>query len=177
MEVILKPLSWSYVAGFFDGEGCISYAKRTYGKYIIVHVSQGYKNELASGVLADTLKFLVSHKIKARLSYYGDRGHETWLPTSRVLTSSSEASKTWLEYMLPFLRVKRQQAIDALEFITSIKHPNLSPGVIDTIKDQRDRNISIKKIAKSLGVSHSAVRYQLIKLGGYEPLERKKNTI
>jgi hypothetical protein len=88
-----------------------------------------------------------------------------------------KAFKAWLEYMLPFLRVKRQQAIDALEFITSIKHPNLSPGIIDTIKDQRDRNISIKKIAKSLGVSHSAVRYQLIKLGGYEPLERKKNTI
>jgi hypothetical protein len=160
------PITWEYLAGFFDGEGCIYWMKSGNRKYCIVHVSQGWVNENRSGVLQDILAFLLEHGINARkVSYTNANDH-------RVITSATIACRQWLEGMLPFLRVKRSAAET---FLKQMEITNLCRITLSTrsgIIKRREEGISLNKIAEEFGVTKGTVRYNLIKYSNYAPLER-----
>lgn len=107
-------MTWEYVAGFFDGEGCIGYHKRAYGRYVYAFVSQGVVNERESSVLAEMQKFLRAHGVDASLTCETNAAHpQVW----RLKTSAAISCDLWLKAMLPHLRVKQAKAREAIAFI------------------------------------------------------------
>uniref|UniRef100_A0A6H1ZAV8 Putative homing endonuclease n=1 Tax=viral metagenome TaxID=1070528 RepID=A0A6H1ZAV8_9ZZZZ len=173
----MNTITDQYLAGFFDGEGCIHFAKRdyrftnraiNYAKFITVSVSQGQKNEANGHVLKRICEYLNSKDINVRFKNAGCRNQST--PYYRVEASSAVACKKWLSLMLPYLIVKRSKAEEALIFISTFKNPNIDPVIIKQILFLRQSNLSIYKIAKELKVSPPTVRGQLIKHNCYIPL-------
>ena len=64
-----KPLTWEYIAGFFDGEGTICFANYKYRKgesrYITIAISQA---ESQAKIIYEIKDFLQREKIRCRLS-------------------------------------------------------------------------------------------------------------
>lgn len=105
-------MTWEYLAGFFDGEGCIHYANRPYGRYVHMHVSQGHVNESASQVLHKVFEFLRTQGIPVRYAEHKGDG--------KVIATNVPALTAWLNGMLPYLIVKKAKAIEALAFAQTI---------------------------------------------------------
>jgi hypothetical protein len=97
-------VSWAYVAGFFDGEGCVGAPSSRTG----VHVSVVQKSPR---VLEEIAAFLESHGVTT--SYHRNRSHPARMYSLHA--SSHEGARAWLEGMLPYLIVKRQCAEDAIQ--------------------------------------------------------------
>ena len=111
-------MTWEYLAGFFDGEGCIyiNHRSYSYGKYQAVKITQGIVNEANSGIIAEIFNFLQDHKIPVRWhedKYQGNKKFE-------VIASNKQACIGWLEGMLPYLRVKREKAVEAIGYIQKL---------------------------------------------------------
>jgi len=161
-------ITWGYLAGFFDGEGCIHFLKRPYGKYCIVQITQGWQNEENSNIIHLIYEFLLKNDIRANLrSYRYDSG---W----RVIVSSTRGCRLYLEKMLPYLIVKRQKAINFLEFMNITRDTRIDPKMRREIIELRAQNLSITKIAKIVGVNFTTVKYNLIKYSDYQSLHHRK---
>ena len=109
-------MTWEYLAGFFDGEGCIFYNERNYGRrrYALVNVTQGSVNEEKSHICRQIHVFLRSANIPCRLNTYPGRNGAHG--GCKVVVSNAPGIIAWLEGMLPYLKVKREDAILAIEF-------------------------------------------------------------
>ena len=101
-------MTWNYLAGFFDGEGCIHYAARSYGRYVHVHVSQGVVNERQSQIILRVHRHLRSHGIYPRLSFYPGG--------LKCVVTNCQGTIAWLSAMQPYLIVKREMASSAIDF-------------------------------------------------------------
>lgn len=101
----MTSMNWAYVAGFFDGEGCV-------GKYAHFHVSmnQAEPHDLVIYAIQD---FLTTQGVESRVdvSHSGRRNHNAVHVLS--LNKQSEVKK-FLEGVLPFLIVKREKAEEVL---------------------------------------------------------------
>ena len=110
--------------------------------------------------------FLQANDINARLTYYGQRGNAS--PAIRVIASSGMSCQNWLLGMLPYLRLKRDKAYEALDFISQyIKHPWLTPLQKTRILELRQDGLGIRKIGKALSIDRQSVKRHLIKLSNY----------
>lgn len=166
-------ISWEYLAGFFDGEGCIHCSQRSYGRYIIVSLSQGSKNEIQSHILRDIHIFLTHNYIKTNLKADKNLRADKEIKYYKLIACSKYAVHDWLTEMLPFLRVKHQAAIAALNFLHTIKKPWLSPRHDKEILELRRENKSIKAIAQMMRISHMGVKSSLMRQGMYVPMRTK----
>jgi hypothetical protein len=162
-----------YLAGFFDGEGCIFYNKRPYcrRRYVSVKVTQCESNEQVGNVLHEVHAYLLRHGIKAHLTKHkagkrSKQGHYT------VVASSAPACVAWIRLMLPFLLVKHRAAVDTLKFLETIEHPWTTAAQGDEVEQRRSRGQSIKIIGKAMGLSHGTAKRILTKRGIYHPLPR-----
>ena len=124
-------MNWPYLAGFFDGEGCIHYSTRPYGRYVLVKVSQGWVNE-RSGVCGEVLDFLGSNGIRARLTCKSARERERF-GKHEVIASSAEGCRLWLVGMLPFLIVKRNAAEGAIKHTLLLKRRTILAPLKETV--------------------------------------------
>ena len=117
-----NDVTWEYLAGFFDGEGCIHYQHREYGKYVLVNVTQGTVNEAKSHVLRKIFVFLRSHGIPVRWNPYTNMNPYTknYSGGIKVVATNAPSVIAWLEGMLPHLIVKRDLAIEAVAFARTI---------------------------------------------------------
>ena len=94
----------AYYAGFFDGEGCVT------------SNGQGYLNVVISGNNLEVLQ-----EMKER---FGGNIHTRPNGTSN-LSLSTQLGKAFLETLLPFLRVKREVAIQGLALASTQRgNPN-----------------------------------------------------
>ena len=82
--------------------------------------------------------------------------------------------RNWIEFMLPFLRVKREKAIEALNFIATAKGAKLTPIQINQIITLREKGWPIHKIGAEIGVMKSTVKVILEKHTNYSPIIKKK---
>lgn len=105
-----SPEEWAYLAGLFDGEGCISATQRSRSTFQVrLRVSQ------RSGLF---LEVLVSEFDVGRITTYHrrDRGN-------RSVTLWNVVAKTEVRFllqgMMPYLRLKKSQAELALELLDS----------------------------------------------------------
>ena len=163
------PLTWEYLAGLFDGEGCIYFSERPGGRrYVMVNITQGVVNDDASRIILDIHEFLTQHGIKAGLTSHA-ASNPLWKGGRKVSAASSHAVRDWLEGMFPYLRIKRAQAAGALTFLEGITAPWLTAAEDREIKTLRESGLNIIKIAESTGRSKGTVKRSLTRQGAYVP--------
>ena len=151
-----NALTWEYIAGFFDGEGCIFFMKYK-NNHVILYIGQGDKNNTPCHVIEDICDFLKGEGIKARFTHYAARS--PYSREARVIVSSSASCRDWLIGMLPFLRVKKQKAIETIQLLdTKMKHRWTSPRETKTILELRQQGYGIKRIAKEVSKTHGTVK-------------------
>ena len=108
----MANLSWPYIAGFFDGEGCIFF-----GESIQVVFSQsglvGYE------VLVSIQQFLKDNNINSILRTSVDnRYNHQPRRYSLCIKCNRDNVRLFLQKIIPFVHIKRTKAQDVLRFIT-----------------------------------------------------------
>jgi len=106
--VTVDPTLLSYLAGFVDGEGCIVIIKTQtqYQPAYCLHLEVTNCNKEVLDLFADTFKRGTVLKFKDRIN---------WRPCWVYQSSSRQAAEI-LQLLLPFLRVKKNQALLGIEF-------------------------------------------------------------
>lgn len=97
----------AYIAGFFDGEGCIRIKKANQGGnsyYIIAHITNTYRKTL------EDVKELFGGQIRIQ-----ERGKNKTVYNWCI---TSDEAQDFLTILTPFLKEKRKQAIEAIRFHT-----------------------------------------------------------
>lgn len=108
----MNEIGLAYIAGFFDGDGCVT---------IIRH-----KNKLSSGGYAYYLKVEIAQKImlylfEELLETYGGKIRQTKQP-AHFWGILGDKAVTFLQDILPYLRIKQREAKVGIEFQARIKH-------------------------------------------------------
>ena len=106
-----KEADLAYIAGIIDGEGSILITRDVYSNknpVMRVIVRVGMIEEVALKFMQKTLKVGKFYKEKP---YHHKRA------MNRLVVTSYEEVKSSLESLLPFLKVKKEQALLALKFI------------------------------------------------------------
>lgn len=133
-ENLAEPVSWSYVAGFTDGEGHIAIKKaNTDGTSFGIVL---YQNIDADWVLHEIQMFLAEHEIDARL-YEAKRPKDSRHPTVGMYLSIRRVRDVYrfLENTLPYLIVKRPAAIRVLKAIERKAETTGRSGYYDFLKE------------------------------------------
>lgn len=103
----LKPISWEWLGGWFDGEGCI--AVRRDKRNGNVNIWLQFHQHSVSGVLFEIREFLES---RGMVTYYRDaQAH------SSIQVSRKNDVQICLKRLSPYLRVKREHALECLDYL------------------------------------------------------------
>lgn len=115
--------SWEYVAGFYDGEGCFRVYpyKNTNSNG---HIYTGERPFVVVSQVKDNNKVLhlISNKFKdydIKHSFYEDKYKEykhIGRPMSVIQITDRRSCKVFIEYVLPFLIIKKEEAKIVLTF-------------------------------------------------------------
>jgi hypothetical protein len=118
--------SWAYLAGFTDGDGCIS-REVSKGRYTYARIRWNQK-ESDSAVLDWIGDFLVSQGIKTGSRRYSvaTAGHR--YPQRELGITNAEDTRLVLHQLVPYLVVKRQRAIEALALLDHVHQMKLIYG-------------------------------------------------
>lgn len=108
----MKPLDWSYVAGFFDGEGyaCV---RRTKDNGLSFQAGMAQGGPEGKSVFDDMMTFFAARGIKADV-YRHSRSVNKQMWALRIVSRDSLCK--FLEAVLPYLRIKKVQSQDILRF-------------------------------------------------------------
>ncbi len=101
----------AYFAGLVDGEGCITVSKGKYDNRVLAVVI----------VMCDKEPIELLHQSFGGCLFYVEKKNPKW-KNSWHWSVKSQKAKPFLEAVLPYLRVKRKQALAALELIDSFTH-------------------------------------------------------
>ncbi|KKK73688.1 hypothetical protein LCGC14_2891330 [marine sediment metagenome] len=109
----MRNVDLAYYAGLFDGEGCINinHHKPQRGKRTEQHTLRCYLG-MCNEVLVRSLGASFGGSVKYRAIHLKNpkwKDHWIW-------TIESNQALHWLKMMLPFLRLKKQEALVAIEF-------------------------------------------------------------
>jgi hypothetical protein len=151
-------ISWEYIAGFMDGEGCICLV----GNRCKIGIAQGRKQ---SHVLDVIQGFLLSHDIHCWIT----KGHPTknrGNPIDALWMSSRKACLRYLTHVLPYLIVKHDKAIQAIELINPklAREQDFLQRMEMAIAAYRD-GMSSLQIFKKYRIFHAPLRRHLAKRG------------
>ena len=144
----MHSISWEYVAGFFDGEGCVGIhqnkARRGNGCPVVIIAQTGDRGRLLLLEIADFLKPM---------------GVSTYLGTSKRMKDTHRTCYnlrianrpgviTFLRGVFPYLRIKKVEAQDVLRFLT----------VFGSIKGWYFRELNqLRSAAKARGEGYVAI--------------------
>lgn len=114
LEVGVKEgISTNYMAGFFDGEGCVNFTRSGSSKRLVLRTMITNTNVKVLEALQRQFGGNISHP---RVLKHG------WKPF-RSLTLPQNASRSFLEQLAPFVYVKRKQVKLALLFLKFRNNP------------------------------------------------------
>ena len=114
-------MNWQYIAGFFDGEGCVCWPVG-YGASPQVFVTQ---SDTRGYILLDGIqKFLAGEGIITRLVKAGNRPPRK--PNWNLYVSGRESHIKFMKTLLPYVHIKRTVIQDSLRFFKLF--PPLSRG-------------------------------------------------
>lgn len=112
-------MSWEYIAGFFDGEGNVSY----FGEKAFSTINISQSRDRGFRVLSLIKEFLETQGIKAQvysydaIKFYGQRGVDgNYASVHRLHVIGREAVVSFMEGVLPFLHVKQIEVQDCLRY-------------------------------------------------------------
>lgn len=141
----LKDTDWAYLAGFFDGEGCVAIIE-TQRKRSRLSNRASYPYYQIRMVITNT-DYLLLESLQQQ---FGGSIHihcQTGERTSKQfqwMLDSRRKSEPVLRGMLPYLRYKNREVELALEFLCGVK-PN-NGGLILTPKEVERRQRIVRKI-------------------------------
>lgn len=155
-------MDWSYLSGFFDGEGSINIRNgfrqngKTHKSVQLILAQVFYQAD----VLEKIRDFLLNEAIHSSVHIRQPKLVISQLHAMHIL-SVSRYSDVWkmLEKMLPLLIVKRQKAIEALEFLREHDWRPSSRRIEigEKIVKLYQRGESMPTIAKEFGYSIGSV--------------------
>jgi len=105
---LLKETDWAYIAGIIDGEGSIFIQKNGKSKYKIVTLT-------VSNIDLEMLEWM-KNKLNAGAIYIL-KCHPNRKQCYKWQNSAHKVVYTILIKMLPYLKIKRDKAIEAISFI------------------------------------------------------------
>src|SRR6266851_292900 len=111
-------MSWKYVAGFFDGEGCIGVYRQTSSKKYSTGSPRAQfvqAQERGREVLEAIQAFLAVHDIKSavRVHFVGDT---RWKRSYCLRLTDFKQVVSFATHVLPYLWVKRTECQDFLRY-------------------------------------------------------------
>jgi hypothetical protein len=137
----MKDRNWSYLAGLFDGEGCISICERkdAKGDNAFIFCIQ------ITNTNTDLMKWLVSHFGGVYYSQDGKSRKANWKPSYRWRVKGRKNEEEFLLGVLPYLVVKREQALLALEFVRlfQVKDTTRRLEIATKMRELNRRGISV----------------------------------
>lgn len=114
----MASINWSYMAGFFDGEGCVCFSPTgSTGKgKLQCHVSQ--TREVGKLLLEEIRDFLLSHGIDSHLYSWN---MDKYNPNRRggyhkLVVTRWDHAVTFLRSVFPYLKIKRVIAQDVIRY-------------------------------------------------------------
>lgn len=115
-------ISWSYITGFFDGDGCIHFKNRENKdnykhRTMMVYLDQA---KFQGQVLYEISTFLKKENIEHRIVFNGKSGKYL-----RLVISSLTNCEYFLKKVLPYTIVKKEKVINAIKYIGEKNHKNL----------------------------------------------------
>jgi len=118
MNYPARPITWQWLAGFTDGDGCIS-MEVSKGRYRYSRIRWSQK-ESTSWVLDEILELLQKYDVKVtdRNFSVAIKGHK--YPQRELCITNAADTRFVLRKLLPYLVVKRERAIEALEILDEV---------------------------------------------------------
>lgn len=112
----MMQLNWEYVAGFFDGEGCVStFTNRARRGLFGTQVTFGQSGERGRVLLTEIQEFLAAHGIKAYLmARKPARGQLAWA----LVIGARPSVMIFFGYVRGRVRIKKQVVEDTWRFYT-----------------------------------------------------------
>jgi hypothetical protein len=114
----MKEQNWSYMAGLFDGEGCVSITEHTFNDkktgYTWNHFI--FMVQITNTNL-DLMRWLVAHFGGKYYIQNRHPKHPNWKLSYRWRPKGRKNEETFLLNVLPYLVVKKEAAKVALEFV------------------------------------------------------------
>ena len=150
-----------YFAGFFDGEGCIGIYERAAhhagpdakNPYFAIGISVSNTNFEVLRHIKRTCGGIIGKKERDRLTQAGNLKSPLWR-----WSAQSRESIHIVKFALPYLIVKREQALFAIEFHNSVMeysrcighwgHVKLTPEEVQRRRDCVTRMMSLKRSPK-----------------------------
>lgn len=110
-------IGWAYVAGFFDGEGCVrAYPRpgRLTGQQCFISITQTGKR--GEEVLKEIQTFILNYGIKSSVCVHKHKNPK-WTDVWALFIRSNPGVVAFIGRAMPYLRVKKVEALDVWRFI------------------------------------------------------------
>jgi len=163
-------MNWSYIAGFLDCDGCILISKRKKTSYPSIRVSFFNTNK-------DVLE-----KMRVFIGYGNiHENPNNWRGTKTFYYLQCYANAQNLRILrktIPYLEIKKQKAIEAIEILENRPHPQWGSLRRRPIKEVVNLYLSgktQKEIGEMFGVGDSTVCEYMRKYG-YSAKELRRQT-
>lgn len=164
-------MCWAYVAGFFDGEGCLHAlgdfeAGRQGFRVTISQTQKEVLDEIADFLnAAGVAAYVLRHKVKPKPD-----AKRRLKPAWNIWITERNSIRRFIDGVFPYLRVKRQRAEDYRRAV--ILMPVLNGATTPQTRLRRDvffrlmdKGKSIAEIARMYDLHYTTVRDKAIRFG------------
>lgn len=106
-------MNWSYVAGFFDGEGNIH---MSFGGRCKTRIAIYQSGERGLVILKEIARFLAEEDMIESRIVTSDRSSKGWKEMHQLAITQRDCVRCFLSWILPYLRIKKVEAQDVLRY-------------------------------------------------------------
>lgn len=154
-------MDWSYVSGFFDGEGCV-FIGRNNRPVVTVSQTVGEHN-----VLEKLKAFLQAHGISSANIYSISRKHHNpkWKDAHTLQIGKSKDVEIFLRNCLPHLIVKVSKATEALSLITNQDRKWCRQEDVRVAIEEYAQGATIEGLRRKYGIGAKTLRKSLVANG------------
>jgi Trp operon repressor len=162
-------MNWQYVAGFFDGEGCVTWDRgitKKHAGFSTPTITVSQSGDFRGSVVLERIKvFLREEGIHSRIR--PQKSKKRRKPMFNLVVSSRENVSLFLRKVLGAVIVKRTVVQDTLRFLTL--YPSLAGRrttremYIQEIRKLWNKGMSQRAIAVKYGVTQAAVSKRIIR--------------
>lgn len=179
-------MSWEYIAGFLDGEGCISMcANKARPNALNLQVTLNQTGSEGFAVLSEIKEFLAQWGVKSylRLNNSPSRQNPRYRPMWALSIMGRDACTSFLRSVFPYIHVKKVKAQDTLRYL--VIFPRIPPGwaltelnragrggrkpltdiPIEEIKADRQKGMKLRELGVKYGISYHLIYRALGKTG------------
>jgi len=146
-KIIASPIEWSYLAGRFDGEGCV---RATENKPLGTAKSPRFRIVVGITNTSERLINWIHNSFGGSVQVKHLPGRDKATKICYLVAFNPKAGEALLNGMMPYLIVKRDQAIMALKLRAMVK--SFSPSIT---KQGRGIVLPLEEIVKRRGVLQS----------------------